>query len=303
MLPRLSALSLAILLGCSGVSPPSELDVLPPTDAPNEIDEGEDASPKLDSPDFETCIPDCDEVACGNDGCGGNCGACAPDESCGDGQCSLVCLSKASTVCVGSIVTWVDSCGELEEILETCSTGTECTDGACIPCLPNEKLGCVEGAVHWLDSCGNPGAFEKECAASELCNEGVCVAGNSPFSGQYALTLSPESIEVAEPVGSLTLETSPVQIGIDGAGSATWSLTINGIDAVYIGELNQEQFTVAGEITETLGGIEVVRKTWIQALFLDEDHFAGTWTEMVFFGSEEAAPTQAVWDLNGARIP
>ncbi|MBM4395938.1 MAG: hypothetical protein FJ087_09630, partial [Deltaproteobacteria bacterium] len=33
------------------------------------------------------CAPDCAGRECGDDGCGGSCGACLPDQECGDGQC------------------------------------------------------------------------------------------------------------------------------------------------------------------------------------------------------------------------
>jgi len=39
-----------------------------------------------------TCVPNCNDVACGPDGCGGSCGDCAPSEVCAwDGQCHSDC--------------------------------------------------------------------------------------------------------------------------------------------------------------------------------------------------------------------
>ena len=39
-----------------------------------------------------TCVPNCNDVACGPDGCGGNCGDCAANEVCAwDGQCHSDC--------------------------------------------------------------------------------------------------------------------------------------------------------------------------------------------------------------------
>ena len=36
---------------------------------------------------LEECFADCVDVTCGNDGCGGSCGACSDGESCLDGSC------------------------------------------------------------------------------------------------------------------------------------------------------------------------------------------------------------------------
>jgi len=171
--------------------------------------------------------------------------------------------------------------------------------------VPNAARTCLEGAVHWRDSCGNPGAFEKDCADAELCVEGECVQGNSPLSGEYLLTTSPEAQGIPHSTGtlSISLNTSPVQCLINGAGEVSWTFTLNDTATVYLGQHDAVQFTVAGETAELIEGVDVVRKAWIQALFLDEEHFAGTWTEMVFVGSEEAAPTQVIWELSGERIP
>ena len=308
MLPRLIALSLAfpLALGCSEPAPSEG--TAEPTPLPGDASDAasDDAlDTPGESPDFDRCVPSCEGLACGTDGCGGSCGICASEESCEDGRCVPVCLSHADTVCVDSNVLWIDGCGELEEILETCSTGTECVDGACLPCTPGASLGCVDGAVHWMDSCGNPGALEAECAGDELCADGKCVAGSSPLSGTYALAISPESAAIVHDQGSLTLDLAveSAELLIDGAGDVAWSLVINGSEVAYLGALEAEQLTGAGEFSESVEGVEVLRKSWIQALFLDENSFAGTWTEMVFVGSDPSAPTQIIWELSGERLP
>ena len=308
VLPRLICPALFIcLVGCGSSSPSSTSQDASPSDVLEHEagPSGDILDVETDPFDFQRCVPTCEDLACGSDGCGGNCGVCGSEESCEAGQCEIVCLAQAGTACVGDAVTSVDSCGALEEILETCSTGTQCSEGACVPCVANAARTCVEGAVHWRDSCGNPGAFERDCADAELCVGGECVPGNSPLSGQYLLTTSPEVQELAHSAGtlSLSLNTNPVECLINGAGEVSWTFMLNEGPALYLGQHDADQFTVAGETTEMIGGVSVVRKAWIQALFLDEEHFAGTWTEMVFVGSEEAAPTQVIWELSGERIP
>jgi hypothetical protein len=44
------------------------------------------------------CKPQCDDKSCGDDGCGGSCGACESNEACTEGQCKCVpsCEDKES---------------------------------------------------------------------------------------------------------------------------------------------------------------------------------------------------------------
>ncbi len=58
-----------------------------PADVPVEV--VEDATP--DAAPEETCTPQCRERACGDDGCGGNCGTCDAGESCEQGVCLHPC--------------------------------------------------------------------------------------------------------------------------------------------------------------------------------------------------------------------
>lgn len=99
----------------------------------NPTDPGTDVAPpddpgERDTPPSDICVPDCDGRDCGDDGCGGSCGACedgsclengtccTPD--CGDRKCG-------DNGCGGS-------CG-------SCLFGSVCQDGACIvPCPPLE---------------------------------------------------------------------------------------------------------------------------------------------------------------------
>lgn len=53
----------------------------PPMDAMDATDAGPDAAGDIG------CVPSCEGLACGADGCGGSCGECTSPEACNGGQC------------------------------------------------------------------------------------------------------------------------------------------------------------------------------------------------------------------------
>ena len=85
------------------------------------------------------CQPECDGKECGADGCDSVCGTCADDEECANGQCSCApdCAGKecGSDGCDGS-------CGE-------CEDGQACIGGNC----PGEGLECDDGNDIPWDGC------------------------------------------------------------------------------------------------------------------------------------------------------
>lgn len=90
------------------------------------------------------CQPDCTEKDCGDDGCGGTCGTCAPGEVCGgDGLCE-----PCTPACDGK------QCGD-----DSCG-------GTCGDCDPG--LTCAKDGTACLD-CG-------ACAPWEVCDDGACAA-------------------------------------------------------------------------------------------------------------------------------
>ena len=104
----------------------------------------------------EPCSPDCEDKLCGQDGCGALCGVCDEGFACTpEFTCEEYCEPQAGNTCVGNDVYWVDGCGEQQELKETCSTGTYCSDGACFPCTPIPDLTCEAGERVQLDSCDN----------------------------------------------------------------------------------------------------------------------------------------------------
>ncbi len=116
----------------------------------------------------------CDDGnACTTDGCAaGSCShAVVPTPECINAP-NPECTPKASKACFGSSVFWVDSCGIVTEVADSCDDGDSCTkDGCdatalacthellltpgCGGCTPYASLGCLAASQVWKDSCGN----------------------------------------------------------------------------------------------------------------------------------------------------
>ena len=63
------------------------------------------------TPNFCGCLPDCDDLECGDDGCGGSCGACDGDTPCVGGACCVdatyaACDPVAAPCCPGLVCTF-----------------------------------------------------------------------------------------------------------------------------------------------------------------------------------------------------
>lgn len=89
------------------------------------------------------CVPDCAEElpglgqACGDDGCGGDCGTCATSDVCAEGRC---CVPDCSGHDCGD-----DGCGRS---CGACSAGLTCSfQYSCVedPCAGVDALGCCDG--------------------------------------------------------------------------------------------------------------------------------------------------------------
>ncbi|MBM4394983.1 MAG: hypothetical protein FJ087_04760 [Deltaproteobacteria bacterium] len=101
----------------------------------------------------DICMPDCTDVECGTDTCGGTCGACGEKQFCNLGKCAdCTCDGKAcgDDGC-GT------SCGE-------CTDGKKCEDGQCVAdeCLGISEIGCCAGAINKY--CWN-GLQSEDCGA------------------------------------------------------------------------------------------------------------------------------------------
>ena len=79
-------------------------------------------------PDVSSCVPVCQELICGDDGCGGSCGLCPSGSVCIKGvQC--VFRPPCQTQC-GGRACGNDGCGGL---CGACAAGDVCVAGACVP--------------------------------------------------------------------------------------------------------------------------------------------------------------------------
>ncbi|MCC6620973.1 MAG: VCBS repeat-containing protein [Deltaproteobacteria bacterium] len=92
---------------------------------------GEGMSCNLTTDTCQACTPSCGAARCGDDGCGGSCGACPPAESCVAGQCvsKLDCVPQCDGKACGD-----NGCGG---ICGRCDPGSVCNAGACVAnCTP-----------------------------------------------------------------------------------------------------------------------------------------------------------------------
>ena len=135
---------------------------------------------RLDRADFvdggdedaaDVCVPQCEDKDCGDDGCGGSCGACTefPNSYCGNTKClcTIDCFEKecGDDRCGGS-------CGTCPQGLYCSEDQTECV------CQPE-----CQGKDCGDDGCGGTcGECEDAdfCNGMEVCQQSVCVKGEPP---------------------------------------------------------------------------------------------------------------------------
>jgi hypothetical protein len=175
----------------------------------------------------ESCVPTCDDRICGDDGCGGSCGICAPSEFCRAGACLANSCQpfQCGTDGLGG------SCGE-------CPTEEECREGLCT------------GPVHvWSLSAGGESskAHGDDVVADAAGN--VYLIGD--FGGELALGEA-----VLEGIGG----SDGLVAKLDPDGNLLWALGVTGskhqfLDAgavtpdggiVVVGDYDSPQATIGG---------------------------------------------------------
>ena len=134
---------------------------------------GEDGTGGEEDTGDGPCVPACDGKACGDDGCGGSCGACPPGVVCNDlGQCP--CTADCDTT-VPAKECGPDGCGGY------CGTGDVETKGCTAPDVCQDDFTCEPPCV--------PNCDGKECGSDEC--GGSC--GSCPCDG-----CDPEAIECVD---------------------------------------------------------------------------------------------------------
>jgi hypothetical protein len=109
------------------------------------------------------CVPSCDGLDCGDNGCGGSCGDCAEEEECVDGLCLGPCDPDCTDKVCGDDGC-NGSCGD-------CADGEGCVDGAC-----EIVLLCGNGVIDDGEECET----DDDCGDTAVCEECVCVIGCTP---------------------------------------------------------------------------------------------------------------------------
>jgi len=296
--------------GCEDPQPASQTEETPDTvSTPEDIQSLDTTTPDVATPlpdNLSVCEPDCEDRDCGTDGCGGNCGVCEENFKCDDnGQCVDVCLPQQDTICIGQAVYWVDGCGETGEIKENCSTGTQCTQGSCIPCTPNVTIDCLENARTQFDDCGNPGEVVEECPEDTVCFEGVCVLDDSPYSGVYSLTVEPaQSQETLEGVPVQTsFPATEMVLDVHPDGTVELEFTAPDMSWTGLGTMEDNKLTAGCEFEEMQGDNTLIHKSAITALFTNDNELSGTINDLVFLNNEEGIPTSVLRELTASKPP
>jgi len=150
------------------------------------------------------CVPDCENMECGSDGCGGTCGACLPGQNCeagiciGQGPCGDIgfegcCTGDTVLWCDNGVLWYMDCSGLVNPDQQFCGWNEalgfyDCIDeplagpdaypyyceGPCVPDCSNKQCG--------NDGCGGDCG---DCPAGTECENSVC-KGEQGDCGGYS---------------------------------------------------------------------------------------------------------------------
>ncbi|MDP6942531.1 MAG: VWA domain-containing protein, partial [Myxococcota bacterium] len=148
------------------------------------------------------CDATCDGMVCGDDGCGGSCGACAPGLSCASGQCQAGCTADCTDRVCGDDGCG-GSCGECGGG-DTCSILGQCVaPGACdgasdVAALEGDAVATLEACADECETCDavdpvviDPDHPERDGQVTPECDGGFGL-NSACYDGCFtdALTLS-----------------------------------------------------------------------------------------------------------------
>ena len=140
------------------------------------------------------CVSSCAGKVCGDDGCGGACGACPAASICVSGACVASCTPSCAGKVCGD-----DGCGGS---CGTCPPGAACVQGACE--APRNSPGCPEGGTcnylqrtAWRYDCTSADQCQRAGAIGtygtyEACQTCGCMGGNSRCGDQFGNPSDPE---------------------------------------------------------------------------------------------------------------
>lgn len=133
------------------------------------------------------CIPQCDTRSCGDDGCGGSCGTCGPDEqcspagTCASSQCPMgtdECDGDMVVMCETDILTSMPHCGACGRLCDSDPANPSmCVDGVCTP--PACELGFQDN--------DNDNVCQPDCTEAQI---DTAFTGNCPGCGTSAASFN-----------------------------------------------------------------------------------------------------------------
>lgn len=116
------------------------------------------------------CVPNCNDVVCGSDGCGGSCGSCPTGQTCTNGKCACItghlCADGSCYACCVD----ADCAGNAacNPETHTCQCVPNCTGKTCGGDGCGGQCGtCPEGQI-----CTSAGICG--CNSGVLCSDGIC---------------------------------------------------------------------------------------------------------------------------------
>ena len=179
------------------------------------------------------CAPDCEGLNCGSDGCGSECGACAPGWGCMAG----ICVEMCSPDCTGK------ECGDngCGGSCGICDDGFNCDAGTCVPGCETDCTGKECGD----DGCGGScGACPEGC----FCGAGACSCAPEEICGLMEVdTTWPEGFEYLVTCDVLVAEDTLLAIekGVTVKFDGNYKLRIDGMLTVDGTEDQRVTFTGA----------------------------------------------------------
>jgi hypothetical protein len=148
-----------------------------------------------------SCKPNCHDRSCGNDGCGGSCGACVADQICHGGTCCTP--QRPAATCVGRCGAWPNNCGQSVSCAmcpanalclpsgscaNVCVTPTDCPMFNCACANSVEGLRhCVNGSSLSCTAMVQACTTTADCPVGASCIERPCGPGGSAQWGCISL--------------------------------------------------------------------------------------------------------------------